>query len=308
MDWTTKHTLSCEVSQAIESSISGLSQKYEPDFIAALIMNLPRKLKDILNKHYLGFQFKVSGCFIHQKPIVEFYDRPSIRLEIGDLLIVYKEVKNNQERYNALLLQAKRTSGIKYSLTGDRAQHQLELYTKWPKFKYSNGKTRSVCPKTISPGAQYLLIDEQSGPCPPFNHCTFWCAKAEKELVASNPLAEQVVELIEFQTGRPFVSKSKNMDGWSSMIWDLLDISSTSCFNRRGAGYCKQDRMSGDSFKFLLTCDASDYFESVNAEDTKSVNGVDDADDKKFFSVLCIEKHTKDSLCLTKIQCKQGQM
>lgn len=46
-----------------------------------------------------------------------------------------------------------------------RDYHQLLLYTKWPKFEYAragalNGRIRSIQPKSITPGAQYLLIDD----------------------------------------------------------------------------------------------------------------------------------------------------
>ena len=41
--------------------------------------------------------------------------------------------------------------------------HQLILYTRWPRFQYCragylNGQERSINPKTITTGAQYLLI------------------------------------------------------------------------------------------------------------------------------------------------------
>ena len=77
--------------------------------------------------------------------------------EMGDLLLIYKEVNRKGNRYNALLLQAKKTSNIYNSPVDPHDKHQLALYTQWPKFRYHragilNGQERSICPKTVSTG------------------------------------------------------------------------------------------------------------------------------------------------------------
>ena len=242
MDLYIKHSLCIDVADAIETSIQGLTSHQEPDLVASLVTNLPQKLSVVLPQYISGVKFNIGGCFIHQKPIVEFCDQTisTKKPEMGDLLLIYKEVNRKGNRYNALLLQAKKTSNIYNSPVDPQDKHQLALYTQWPKFRYHragtlNGQERSICPKTVSTGAQYLLIDENfATPNMPV-HWTFWCATPDDVLSASHSLAFQIVDLIEFQTGRPFIEKKPYMDHWSKMIWDLIDISASACFNRRSA-------------------------------------------------------------------------
>ena len=41
MNWIKKHQLYCDIHYAIETCITGLSSKQEPDYIAALVTRLP---------------------------------------------------------------------------------------------------------------------------------------------------------------------------------------------------------------------------------------------------------------------------
>ena len=277
--WKKKIRLYNEIRHAIYNSASGLKDPQEPDYIAALVCNFSLNLRSIL-KSYIPGRFRVGGCFIHQKPLARFCD-PSIAKkapEIGDLLIVYKEIiyPDNEVRYNALLLQAKKTKDIYRTYVSGNDKHQLILYTQWPRFAYDraghlNGRIRNIIPKTITSGAQYLLIDEHE-----FYHCccpapSFWCAMPQEHLVASNTLAMQIVKFLEFQVGRPFVDGSTR-DHWSQMIWDLLRISAESKFNRQRSGYHYRLRSSGDIFSILL--------ENYNQQEIYNEDGI---------SVLCIE-------------------
>lgn len=258
MDLCLKHSLCIDVAYAIETSIQGLTSHQEPDLVASLVTNLPQKLSVVLPQYISGVRFNIGGCFIHQKPIVEFCNQTisTKKPEVGDLLLIYKEVNRKGNRYNALLLQAKKTSNIYNSPVDPHDKHQLALYTQWPKFRYRragilNGQERRICPKTVSTGAQYLLIDENfATPNMPVRW-TFWCATPDDVLSASHSLAFQIVDLIEFQTGRPFIEKRQYMDHWSKMIWDLIDISASACFNRRSAGYRNQPRMQGNILHLL---------------------------------------------------------
>lgn len=260
------------IHQAIEKSIKNISSPQEADYIAMLINNLPKELSIILNQYIPTLNFRVGGCFIHQKPLAKFCD-PTLHKknpEIGDLLIVYKEASQTITHYNALLLQAKKTNNIYHTIISSEDKHQLLLYTQWPMFEYKragnlNGHIRSIHPKTITPGAQYLLIDERH--TTPY---TFWCAKAEDILVASNTLAHQIINLINFQTGKPFVSRAKGMDHWSQMIWDLLNITEDSCFNRKNAGFHKSPRFSGDIIDLLTVFPHDNQLANNFKEDEKS--------------------------------------
>lgn len=227
----------------------------EPTFIAALVTNLPKKLEAILRNLYPKNNFRVGGCFIHQKPLAEFCDRKLSKKnpEIGDLLIVYKRIQGKMETYNSLLLQAKKIkvgagSIYNYKISKED-KHQLLLYTQWPQFIYRraglklNGRKRSIIPKTVTPGAQYLLINQDC-------ILPFYCAMPSDILVAHNNFAVQLINFIEFQTGRPFV-KNVPRDSWSQMIWDLLDISFHSVFNKSKFGYHNVPRGTDSIADFL---------------------------------------------------------
>lgn len=289
MDFNTKWHIWQDLHNAIEATTIGLHQTQEPDYIASLVTKLPNDLIQILGRYIPNIQFNVGGCFIHQKPIVRFTSPQYIgyaKPELGDLLIVYKETKNNADRYNAILLQAKKTNNICNTHIRHQDQHQYTLYTEWPKFEYHragrlNGISRSISPKTITPGAQYLLIDEQHNAGHRHYPATFWCAKADNPLEASNCLATTVLQLIEFQTGRPFVAKSRNIDHWSQMIWDLLDLSTNSAFNRRRNGFRNCPRNSGDIITYLTT---------INNEE--ELGGIEEGG----ISIICIEGKCREEI------------
>lgn len=293
MNWIKKHQLYCDIHYAIETCITGLSSKQEPDYIAALVTRLPSKLSNIL-----GRQYNVGGCFIHQKPCAKFCN-PALQHykspEIGDLLIVYKENSPKGELYNALLLQAKKTGNIYNTTISAGDTHQLILYTRWPRFQYCragylNGQERSINPKTITTGAQYLLIDENKFYNTPCGHHTFWCAYADEHLTASKSLALQIINLLEFQTGRPFVSKRLHMDHWSQMIWDLLQISANSYFNRRHAGFNNTPRGSEIMDFFTEICN-----QDSNQDSNQDLNQVLNQDKENYgISTLLIVRNSQE--------------
>lgn len=282
-----RNKLQVEIMDALKQCIKGLTNPDEPAYIAALVNQLPSHLEAILNHTFPTLNFKVGGCFLHQKPIAEFCEKKSLGYkkdpEIGDLLIVYKKIRGTEVTYNALLLQAKKLNGntdsIYHHKIGYNDKHQLFLYTHWPKFIYRrannlNGKKRSVIPKTITAGAQYLLIDKNAV-CTPF-----WCAMPNNILVASKCLASQLVDFIEFQTGRTFV-KSAPKDSWSQMIWDLLKISFQSVFNKPKYGYVKASRASDGISDFL------DLPQKLTLSDNDDNNDVG-------IPILCIQSKEKE--------------
>ena len=292
MDIIKKHSLYLDIHRAIEHSIDSVRNMHEPDYIAALVTKLPRQLSSILQQYYPHNKFRVGGCFIHQKPLARFFTSSSSNKkapEIGDLLIVYKEISHTGNIYhNALILQAKKADNIYYSPVSHNDSHQLRLYREWPKFKYEragilNGTVRSISPKTFTPGAQYLLISEGNlHPCTIYG-CTFWCAIPNDILVASKSLALELIDFIEFQTGRPFVPRKGNIDQWSKMIWDLLGITSNTVFNRRKAGFKLFNRSAGDFISFLL--DHGEYVEVNHNLDDNNSGGI---------SVLVIERDNSE--------------
>lgn len=278
IDSSIKKQLSSEIEKELTNMVSIMAPKsvkpQEPDYIAALTCNFPNALKKILTNNITNLDFRVCGCFIHQKPLAEFIDSKFSDMpspEIGDLLIVYKEIDGKDEIYNALLLQAKviKSNSAK---TAD-ALHQLVLYTQWPHFKYKraghlNGEERDIYPKTIHSGAQYLLINNGRG------KTSFGCATANKSLNVSLSFAEQLIRLIEFQAGGTFVSnKERIIDDWSKMIWDLLEISKDSKFNRKRSGFSEEPRADSDlidEFMKLMSDDSKE--DEEEAKERKEEN------------------------------------
>lgn len=299
MDRQEKAIVFYEINKEISSAITGLTSKQEPDYIAALVTKFCSNLPAILNSNIHGMKFKVGGCFIHQKPLAKFLNPPYLGMkspELGDLLIVFKRIQNGEEQFNALLLQAKKNN-TPFAKKIIPIDHQLVLYTQWPYFEYKragylNGTRRSVQPKSCTPGAQYLLIDEQNSN---HNHCychypcpfccnspvMFYTAPSSSVIQASHCLAWSLVDFLEFHTGKPFVpKKSVRIDHWSQMIWDLLDLSAQSIFNRNKAGYKAAPRSSGDVIQMIL----SDNNLNINLSD-KSQN----TNDNIGISVIVIE-------------------
>ena len=266
----------------IAKSIHGItwpSTYQEPDYVAKLVTILPGEIKKSLISLLPSRKIEVGGAFIHQKPLARFIQPPYRGMktpELGDLLIVCCEQRSMGKVYNALLLQAKCTTNIlRTTIPND---YQFILYTKWPAFEYVkaghlNGLRRSVCPKTITQGAQYLLIDK--------NHPSkMFTATVDIPLQGTTCLPCALASVIAFDRGRTI--KKNTFDNWSNVIWDLLNISSSAVFNRRKAGFNSEPRWSGDSaFHFLLS-------QSANT-DKPVLDGRDDDGKTMGFGVICVD-------------------
>ena len=295
MHWTQKRRAYIRISEALKecSKSKNGTELDEPAYVAAIVKEFSCKFEGILRDEFPDENFRVGGCFIHQKPLAEFCDRLLSKKspEIGDLLIVYKRIRNSGITYNALLLQAKRLKigDIYEHKIGQNEQHQLLLYTKWPKFIYRragdrlNGRERSIIPKTITSGAQYLLIDENGTSCHPYWDTMFWCAMPADVFVASKSFALQLLDFIEFQTGRSFV-KDVPKDSWSQMIWDLLEVSFSSVFNKRKNGYANASRSSDGISEFIRM--------------SKDMLDIVALDGESGISILCIQSKENEEIDL----------
>lgn len=297
VDSYTKALLDSEITTTltdiINNMINRLGSPQEPDYIAALVCDFPKKLREILVRNIPNLEFRTCGCFIHQKPLVQFVDSKKYGKtspEIGDLLIIYKEIDGDHALYNALLLQAK----VIKSNSAKRVNepHQLILYTQWPHFMYKkagylNGEERDVYPKTVHSGAQYLLINNVTG------NPLFGCATANELLNVSISFAGQLIRLIEFQVGGTFVSKAQPIiDDWSWMIWDLLEITQKTSFKRKNFSSKREKRHCGDTIDMLSTNDIKDTIEVLldkleNESDNIGEGYIDDGNPG--ISLICIE-------------------
>ncbi len=238
----------------------------EPDFIAGLVEHLPQGIQECLSAFTYGYNISVAGIFCHQKPLADYGG--SKKAELGDILLVYiEENRYSVKKCNAVLMQAKKIIKDSY-IVHESEEHQLKLYEEWPKFKLSragafNGRKFNILPKTLNTGAQYLLMKS------PFDdEKLFRCSYPDKELRPGKFLADQIIDLMKFFTGRTFVL-TESEDDWSNLILELIRISCSSHFNRRKSGKVNADRMvvfGDESFFEGLTGD-EDIDESV-AEDS----------------------------------------
>ena len=210
----------------------------EPDYVAALSFKFPRSLFNILQIIFPFRKFSVTGVFCHQKPFVDFcFGKGS---ELGDLLLVFVDQdRKGNKLFNSILFQAKITDEM-ITKVKNTELHQLYLYKNWPEFKYSragklNGEKRNITPKTISNGAQYLLIDKNPYTNGVINQYEFpiGCAMPDDYLIVDRSLACEIVNFLKFKTGRMFEDRTNISNDWSKMIWDLLDITNYSISRRK---------------------------------------------------------------------------
>lgn len=255
--------------------------KEEPNYVAQMVKELPAEIKKALEMVLPGHAIAAGGAFIHQKPLAHFVRIPCPKSpEIGDLLLVCRETRASGTVYNALILQAKCVKNLLDAAVAKSDEHQFILYSEWPEFEYRragilDGQRRDVLPKTITQGAQYLLIDKNA----PEEMLT---ATVDKSLKGSKLFARLLASVLSFDMGRTF--DAYPVDGWSRMIVDLLWLTANSVFNRRNAGFFNEKRWNGsDAFDFILNSghkgEVSDYIDKRVVENDK-VKGM---------GVICID-------------------
>ena len=273
------------INNAIRDAISIVAAKAkksleEPDYNAAMAIELP----PLVNASGVFPGVKFGGCFIHQSPKVTFagkYANPST-CEVGDLLVICHDVVDGDDRYNAALIQWKKlTSGVE-KITGS-ALKQLDLYENWPLFTLNScGCQFDIHPKTVTPGAQYGLI------LPSAQTSLFCTIPAITLKTADSPsFARFIINLMKWQTGRPFVLdvKQKGQDSWSDLILHLLFVSLSKRFNRKNVGYADWPRASKDLLEML----------------------VDDKDGKDGIEVQHIEKEDLDDGSISILYVEMGE-
>lgn len=272
----------------------------EPDYVAALSLKLTPDLFNILKTIFPRNKFSVTGVFCHQAPLADIGLAKAP--EIGDVLFVYAYTdRMGFKKFNSLLFQAKISK--KSTLEIDSSEeHQLELYSKWPKFIYKragilNGKSIDILPKTINDGAQYLLIDNHPVYGLSGINGTFpmGCATPAKILNINNDLASEITDFIKFKSGRAFEDNLPQLkDDWSKMIWDILRITKDRASKRNNAGisnFPRQiEKLDGCSF-FQSESDSiyQDLHEKLKNNENNNDNYFFDDDGNNALSVILIE-------------------
>lgn len=272
----------------VESTRRGNTPQ-EPDYIAHLSIHLPIRLHEYLKNFFPSTAFSVTGVFCHQKPLADF-GMPPVP-ELGDILFVYiYKDRSGKKRYNSLLLQAKMSSApISMLAISDM---QLKLYTEWPKFKYQragglNGTDRDIMPKAVTDGAQYLLIDNNMSLFGRTHTSSMGCATAAQKLIMDRTLGEELIELLKFKSGRPFVELTATpADEWSQMIWDLLSITKSRVSRRVNSGLRHFPRQACYSYtpEDTITFSTDEGVDSIFGWDRDNSDSTSPPEDKTFNS------------------------
>jgi len=243
------------VSRVVKKCDSLHTKPQEPDFIASLTLYFTPELFNGLKILFPRTKFSVTGVYCHQKPLAKLATGGKSP-EIGDILFVYVYTdERGKRKFNSLLLQAKISRSATPTIAGSD-EHQLKLYSEWPDFTYLragrlNGTLRSILPKTINDGAQYLLIDTD----PVFGLSgikgTFpmGCATPAKNLSLDKDLASELIDFVKFKSGRAFEEDpDATEDHWTKMIWELLNAARGKTSKRKNIGEYDFPRLVTEKF------------------------------------------------------------
>jgi len=265
----------------------------EPAYTAAIATKFPAMMTGAWGA------VKFGGCFIHKSPIVTLDNtsNPSVResCEAGDLLVLCRDLVDGKARVNTALFQIKKTDGL-YDIIKPDNKIQLKLYTEWPSFSFGrNYKSPyyNIEPKTATPGAQYMFINEEDYYCRWYDYYPLsmqpllFTHSSSAAVMYSEPgfsFGSFLWEFINWQDGRPISESAlKANDDWSKFIWELISWSETHLFNHKNVRISKQKKAAGDFFQFI-TCPISETHTDVfftdwlsQYEKTSSVK----TDDKK---------------------------
>lgn len=241
----------------------------EPDYLTAIVTKFPL----LMNSTWEHVNF--GGCFIHKSPQVTF--KKGGRCEAGDLLVLCRKDVGNQYRYNASLFQLKRMERPSYRVTKPNEFLQYELYTEWPEFsiggKFNPAKVYDINPKTVTPGAQYMFIND------PGKYVRYyWCEEylSHHPCIFTHSIPEPIMrsradlsfgrflwDFIHWQNGRPISSEEIAVnDEWSRFIWDLIRKTSNVMIQNINVGVKRKNgiaKQQGDFFHLLTTKDSMSY-------------------------------------------------
>lgn len=220
-------------------------EEHEPQLVANLVCEIPREI-GALNLSFI----KCGGVFVHQTPLVkckDFPDKTPKSVEIGDLLLLRKEVRPGRpDSRSALLLQAKKLTSVP-QIPDNKNQHHL--YAKWPAFEYGhataklNGQRRHIRGLDIFSACQYLLLFRNSCLCTSYlqdplsslcsvGHCAQGALIAHPTEPALSHYRCFVGEIVYFvfgEAGKRYKVPPHHRDkNWNKVIEDLTTITAES--------------------------------------------------------------------------------
>ena len=214
---------------SLKDDLGNYGELPEPCYVAAIAERLPKMI--------CGFDdLKLGGCFVHQRPYVAMENLGSC--ELGDLLVLCRKVVDGKERFNACLFQVKKAEEPFLGVQKPDNSNQLTLYTEWPRFCFGhifNEKKKEVYdyyPKCVTPGAQYMFIND--GPL--YCHDYYEDGFTEYPIMFTHSIPSTEIDnnyefsfgrflwyFINWQIGKPFDSNETASDAWSRLIWDAIN-------------------------------------------------------------------------------------
>lgn len=181
-----------------------------------------------------GFIVKFAGVFIHQKPIIQRKNTacaPRRRnCELGDLLTLFLFVDSSKNILlkKAFISQAKKNQKNIHLKNCQTCLYEKEQEFTYYRFKTLNGAIRRLptYPKRYF-SLNYLILSTNKNIIDPFiippSFFEFTC-KFKWNFVLFNTLIGCY--------GLNFGNNSGN--GWSKIIWDLINVTGSSLFGKRG--------------------------------------------------------------------------
>lgn len=242
----------------------------EPDIVAHLVHEGTKILQTGWEQLLTpgGIQISILGVYCHQTPKVKFNPMNKTCCELGDLLLYHVHTDSGgRVSRNSLLLQAKMASHHRHQIQKGE-EDQLSLYSYWPEFEYVSHplkpQTREVLPNMAHRGAQYLLLDKRppwdypppirwTEACPlqlPFlfypRLTTASVCMPDSLLQAHTSFERELVDFLVGRSGRGITNRSHaKRDGWSQVVWDLIQVGLGKTFNRKHSGFETASRFSG---------------------------------------------------------------
>ena len=252
----------------------------ECDYTSVFAVEFPNVLK---KSGTLPHNIKFGGGFIHQSPIVRFASiHKQSGCELGDLLIFVRKTTIDGERFNAALVQLKRSKNSSVTITRDGDLKQLYLYEQWPCFSISQlGCQYNIFPKNSINGAVYGIIYEKKN-----NAVQFYTSEpmTSMQCRSEQTLGRFIGNMIDWQAGRVVSDeKSKDSDEWSRLIWDILRLVSHKIFNKDSI-YSNQSKLTFNFLQQLL-----DNPLNANNNNAHSVGQNNNEEKNSGFGILLVD-------------------
>lgn len=200
----------------------------EPKYTEVLSVEFPNALN---NNKSLPHNIRFGGCFIHQSPKAEFVSTHNNKsCELGDLLVFVRKATIDGERFNAALVQLKKSTSKEITLKDNGDLKQLILYEQWPCFSIPQiGRQYNIFPKTVTNGGVYGIILEKSGD---FSQIYFSEPRSSMQCDRYKTFGRFIANMIDWNVGRSVADeKNKDSDEWSKLIWDTIRLVEHKTFN-----------------------------------------------------------------------------